>query len=1343
MEATSHHARCRHDVPAKQGKIGVKNHGLNTAFAIGNEVVLRSAGRTAKRTLFARGLGRPYPGATPEPVSDSGAPTVGCRIEVAYRRAAVVPPEGEAAVLMAIGNAEVERWFMDACRTIPDSFLGIVSPDGVRRYEIILRHWRLGEARYHFGCTALQNTRPRLFRRHCRVSGTVASGAETVRREMAARRHLPLDGALRRRAPTYFRRGRRFFVEVSWPVDGRGKPKTGVGRFRYPLGYPRDSDNARTGYGASFNAPFVSNDTRSTLAANDGTNPGLRADCINLLTDVLARITIPRWGPHGLTPLLAGGLADDDIVRPILDALVKRRDMPVVKWRAAAERSYRSKAARTVVRRLSRAGLGARRYDFVLPVANGRIDATLSLLCPRSEMQIHPSTSGEIVRLLCDGKMSGWCKGFATFDRTDVFDRVTSGGNKWFDPIADEDCEFSEPLLSRAYLDIVKASLGDGECDEKVEAALLRAMRIPDDRGRPTTLLELYSTASLPSHIPGLNVPGVVHADLVAHSLLKRRKWRRPKFDLGSFLGSGGLDVADEATRRLFWEWLRRNESKMGPRERPKLADLPIWPDDTGRLCRINDLCDPRSRRVGNVLGGCIRRPHHTVRRSKLVSAGGRAKASIRAVPTEDEVALWLERRMTCFRSSEQTDGSPVSALRAFESDLAVLLNDRSVALRLRAAPPMLPALAGDGSTQLRTTLVARTPAIDPLALPRRFLLEGGPFDKALDKLSAALRSPTASMLVDALRDDPRNTDALHARLQCLIGLTEPDDPIRAELAHLAIVPVDGKLRAPADLAISSGRRFWGDWKTYVPIEDLTHQDQVRYRYAGVTAGSLNPDTSRAFFMWLADQDQSLVVRHVPCVLRHILHENGPVAWGENFIDVPFVPARGRDGIVLVSLRTARRHAYLPDAGNLGSEVVRADHRALLAIHRVEQVVHPIAHLLREFGVRSLREALSDPKRVTGLGNANHIGDDCLDQIHQLQTLSFKQTFAKRLDALGVETDLVRHDWHKRLSGINDIRMADDVEAHFLLRNKTFRCHVSAGLDPRTGVLWIQKRDHDASDFIVTVAEEVVFKRSARPIDLLALRHALEMEIKDPSYAGEADVGSGRDADVVGEAEDERTEEECNELRETTFGHRPFEPDPTRNEPKPGPISASTPPRASPPGGPPPDSEHETNTSASSYSPLERKQIEELKKDHYASHCQMCLCEYPPRTLAPLGSYIEHEEVRRRVVEAHHADWKAAGGVRHAGNLVLLCTLHHNNYGQKLTRKGITRALQTQRDATITVNFGTNSEIEGWQVELLISDSREVVRLFFTKQHAAFWLDQDSERRSSIGAEPTGAEIVP
>ena len=61
--------------PAKRRKIGIKNHGLKTAFTIGDEFELGSAGQRVVQTLYANGRDRPpYPGASPEPHADPQAP---------------------------------------------------------------------------------------------------------------------------------------------------------------------------------------------------------------------------------------------------------------------------------------------------------------------------------------------------------------------------------------------------------------------------------------------------------------------------------------------------------------------------------------------------------------------------------------------------------------------------------------------------------------------------------------------------------------------------------------------------------------------------------------------------------------------------------------------------------------------------------------------------------------------------------------------------------------------------------------------------------------------------------------------------------------------------------------------------------------------------------------------------------------------------------------------------------------------------------------------------------------------------------------------------------------------
>ena len=167
-------------------------------------------------------------------------------------------------------------------------------------------------------------------------------------------------------------------------------------------------------------------------------------------------------------------------------------------------------------------------------------------------------------------------------------------------------------------------------------------------------------------------------------------------------------------------------------------------------------------------------------------------------------------------------------------------------------------------------------------------------------------------------------------------------------------------------------------------------------------------------------------------------------------------------------------------------------------------------------------------------------------------------------------------------------------------------------------------------------------------------------------------------------------------------GHSPFEPDPARNRPKPGPISNESAGRPRRPKG-----QSGSLVSGGGDSPrqtpdLEKKHIEELKHKHYASHCQMCLCERPPQELAPSGSYIESEEVRQSVVHAHHTDLVSAGGARHAGNMILLCKLHHDNYGKQFTRASISAALR-DKPKGMSVCYDEESHVNGQQVELVIS----------------------------------------
>ena len=1328
-------------VPAKRGKIGVKNHGLKTAFTIGDEIRLLSAGRAITQTLYARGRNNaPYPGASPEPENDPQAPKNGCRIVIRYRDNNIEPSDGEAIVFGAVSTQEIDALFKSACASTPEQFAGIVSPEVAPRYEIVLRHWCLGDAHFEFSCTSPRKAAKRIeiFRRRCKVSGTSASLSPNLQ-EVAARRLLPLKGRLKQRIADFFRRGNRFLVEVSWPVDGRGKPRTGTGQFRYPIGYPESSHEARTGHGVFFNAPIVSDTERHGPARNDATNKELREACETLLVDTLARYVIPRWEADGLNLLVpsAGSNNHDEAVRPLLASLAKQDAIPTLTWRNAIGRLKKAirRKAKADARRplLQQRPKEHRKYRFVAPVATWErevIHASLSVICPCAERQLDPKIHPAVVRLLADGYTDGFGEDFITFDEDDALARATGGGSQYFAACDNPEREFGEPLLARSYLDVVMETIEQDKLDAQKEDALQEALLLPDTHAMPKRFHALHASAPLPSDVPGLCLPPILHQEVAFHPIFRRTKWRRPSYTMAKFLESGALQQADDQTRKLFWKWLCHNERHVGLRERSKLANIAIWPDIDGNIWKIPDLCDPGSQRVATVLGNSIRRPHELVRRSKITISGKKRRTSIRRVPSQEEITDWFDRRLAAFVPGETPDSGTIATLNSFEADLVVLLKDSGVARVLKTTAIDLLALAQDGSIRQRTELVMPSRNIERLALSGRFLLNDKHRAATLNKLSPALSEPTVAMLLATFDEDQRNFGALQARLQQFLALTEPADSNRLQLAGMFILPVHGQARAPCELAFTGSRGdYWGTWKIHIPGKGLSQDDQQRYRAIGVTSASPKSDTSRAFLQWVSGQDATLLKQHVSCVLRHILHRDGPESWAKIFPETPFIPARGHDGLRLVSLQTSlHRPVYLPDAREIADTVVQSDPGVLLVIDRVREVAEPISEPLRKLGIRSLREALGEPEHVTGTGNIKQATEHLLDRFGVLRSSKFRRTFLKRLDELGVESDLVRRDWYDRLSRIRAIRFAKNVEARYRFRRKPYRIAANAGFDPASGTFWI-KQGHGSglSSLFEAIAAQLVFKTVARPVHLLALERALELEIHDQSFGHPASTApSSQNEEATADYAAQNGKEEDAEPGEAVFGHSPFQPDASRNVPKPGPIPSGTGPtpqrrehRDSRGGG------NKGDVDSKSAPELEKEHIETLKRDHYASHCQMCLCERPPQELAPVGSYIEWEEVRRRVVEAHHVDLKSAGGARHAGNLILLCKLHHDNYGRRLTRAAVTTALRGDKKDKLVRFGGSNdavSEVTGQAVEIVIPDTGEVVNIFFTNNHATYWL---------------------
>lgn len=1332
-------------VPAKRTKIGVKNHGLKTAFTIGDELELMSNGLSIKQTLYSEGRRKPpCPGASREPSDCPQSPATGCRITVQYRKKSVKLRNFEG-TFPAVTEKELEDMFKSACKSIPEQFAGIISPGKVSRYEIMLKHWRLGKLRFQFSCKK-PNKKPKkihtkieIFRRYCRVEGVEGEVLklelpEDLQEQAVRRRIISVKGCPKQKeVPDHFWVDRGYFIEVSWPINKEGRPKLGTGRFRYPLGYPQNLSMACTSFGAYFNAPFVSDNKRHGPVPDQTRNKALRGACESLLVYAIVHYhkirSCDSCKHDRLTPLLPRSGMDDDIIRPLLAKLAKRKRgaVPVLGWRDAAKLSFRG-SWKKIEKALRRAKLGERsgealRYRFIVPFMDARPDMTpaLSLLCPRSEMQIDPRVHSDIIRLLSDGKTPGFEEGFITFDCGDVFARAAGEDNQYFGAIPDRSREFSEPIMASMYLNVIHVMVKEDK------DKLLESLLMPDQNNEAKLLKNMYTSVKLRLYIPGLQLPSILHREVARHPLLKEGPWKRQEYTMTRFIDSK-LQLADQETRRQFWGWLCRNKASIGTGELQNLAKIEIWPDRDNNLRRISDLCEPQSQKVCEVLAEFIHRPNQQVLKSGLAKIRGRASTSIKRTPDLDQVVKWLETNLE--RTVEKgADIDVTDDLARFEEDLAILLQDTTTAPRLKEAREKvsgfctrLPALAQDGSIQPRKRLVLPNPGNDRLALPKRFLLEKNQNTDILEKLVPTLRVPNAEMLLEAFDEDSGNLESLQARLKSFLATIEPNGDARCPLMQIPIIPVKGKLHKPSTLALAGNRGdYWGQWKTRIPVARLSSDDQKRYLDIGVTSAAPNEETSQKFFRWLAEQKPKVIMQHIPCVLRHILHEKGPASWYKACRNIAFIPVESRYNLKLVTLDTAlTEHVFLNDAGDIGKKIIHDDSRVLLIVDHVREVKESATETLKGLGVKSLRIELNSPEEVTGDGNTDRADEDVFDVMDSLLSDKVRETMTKRLSELDISQDAVYTDWHDRLKRIEDIRLADTVKVRHHFLGRDYWLEADAGFDPGSRIFWAKRNGARREALFRSIAKDLFFKPEALKAFHCALSGIPELLIDDPTYGQPSSPQAAPNNDRMEDSYEHDENGQDAEPGEATRGHSPYTPDARRNIPSLGPIPAEVGDCSGSPRRRTSATRSEPTQGKRSTSTLEDKQIDNLKEEQYAYHCQICLCKAQPEQLAPTGSYIEHMEVRRFVIEAHHVDSVAGGGARHAKNIIILCKHCHNNYGRQLSRLRMAAVLRDSSEER-TLNFD-GKQVKGRKIKYRIESSGELLEIFFSEAHACMWL---------------------
>ncbi len=201
--------------------------------------------------------------------------------------------------------------------------------------------------------------------------------------------------------------------------------------------------------------------------------------------------------------------------------------------------------------------------------------------------------------------------------------------------------------------------------------------------------------------------------------------------------------------------------------------------------------------------------------------------------------------------------------------------------------------------------------------------------------------------------------------------------------------------------------------------------------------------------------------------------------------------------------------------------------------------------------------------------------------------------------------------------------------------------------------------------------------------------------------------------------DEEDLDNEDGEVGEAPLAHHDWKPDPSKNIPKPNAIRGNPGNRQARKGS------HSAKARQRIPVPNEAEQIRELKENHYAWHCQIALAADEPKLLAPDGSYVEHQENRKRMMDAHHPDLVEAGGARHAGNIVILSHLAHHQYGRHLSREKITNALKAGGKPK-QIKFGSDENaatVEGVIIDVDLPATQSSVSLLFTAWHRRYWIE--------------------
>ena len=1325
-------------VESKRFQIGVKNHGLKACFWLGDEFIVRSDGLRMIQTLYKDGYeNQPSPGTFLEPVADNAAPPTGCSIEVPYRERELVVEKGETLTIGTPDEISLEALFKNACELLPGRLMGVVR-SGIRdQYTLWLSHHTLGSIEIHWRAKRGRNVNGRgrrrfiVFGRECTTTSNVPDVPSIAIHEQACTFRLQFPTGKRPEIPGFFARDRKSFTaEIAWLTDKKGTPKSTKGVRRYPIGYDAISQSALSGVGVHFSGPYLSDAERHGTSQMDSLNDYIDDACKDALVDIMASYLLHRHGGRAMVLYLADpDISQDEPLKDLVERTLDRRALPLADRARASNRPKRlalgpRKTSDGTLRRL------------VLPMYTWdrqRISHLLSDICPHGEDQIDRTIPSQILSYLgenCYLPNDGFDGLVTTFDEDDAIERIQPQEEAEHFPWEDESewqAALGNPSVATTYMDVAYEAIKERRLES--ESEVIENAYLPDDSRRARSLAEMFSAVSLPPNLGQRGYVPIVHPELQDHRLLKRKAWKPKTFTLDDFLDNAQLETASLSERRSFWTWLRNNWRIVKRRQTLiRTANLPVWPSSNGEFLPLDDLCEPRKTRVGSIMGDAINRPSPVLLGIGLVNRTGRGRLTFRNTPSIREFEEFLSERIDRFPRERQLTPVERREFHKLERDLAALASSTP---RLKdylgeLAEEYCVALDKDGNLRDPGELVR-----DEGALRRLHLLDEHIIDRPtriLDRIDSwkPQTAPSTDQIVDTLRKDSARTDAHVPRLQEYVKQSNREGIEPIGLLDVPCIPVAGELRPPNQIALRGSRNFWGDWKIQAPVTDINPETQRLYKLTGVVGGTPTPTSSRRFFQWLASRNADVVERHVDQVLRHINHVDGPRAWSNEFPGIPFIIVEYDGGRVRLVTKTdatkSRSKVVIPDFVEIEEAIRQHPGRRPVEMAIVEspRVTEPVTPRLREFGLRTLTDYVGEPEKVVGTGKDNAtLNFDFKSILNSLQSGQKGRQLQKRLAKLDLDTpqSALRNNWRERLASIQEVRTADSLTAIYRLGRYRFQVSVDGKLDKESGTLWIRS-DADLREVFFSVSADHVFERPKKYYgSVLDQAYKMQMRERNP-YGYSETVQSPEDVEI-----DVTTSQDNGDASPTATPaiHPAPNPDPSKNVPDPGPIPQGQ--------GAIRRVRKDRRDNSRTQSVDENVQIADLKENQYAWHCQACIAAAEPQTLAPLASYVEIPENRRRIMQAHHCDHVAAGGARHVGNILLLCRYHHLDLGDAVTRTEVTQAFSQAASRTLRFNSdkGVSNSLQGKVVTIHPPQRETSMSLFFTIEHANYWLNKAAE----------------